>query len=75
MRPIAYGEGPMLGVKASEFYTFLIYVTPVGSYFKSGLKSLNTIVTDKYHRVATKSIGFAKAVGNYAGTYFHTKKL
>ena len=24
VRPIAYGEGPMLGVKASEFYTFLI---------------------------------------------------
>lgn len=75
VRPIAYGEGPMLGVKASEFYTFLIYVTPVGSYFKSGLKSLNTIVTDKYHRVATKSIGFAKAVGNYAGTLLPYKEI
>ena len=75
VRPIAYGEGPMLGVKASDYFTFLIYVTPVGSYFNSGLKRLNTIITDKYHRVATKSVGSAKAVGNYAGTLLPYKEI
>ena len=75
VRPIAYGEGPMLGVKASDYFTFLIYVTPVGSYFKSGLKRLSTIITDKYHRVATKSVGSAKAVGNYAGTLLPYKEI
>jgi|TARA_B110000240_G_C13488841_1_gene448705 branched-chain amino acid aminotransferase len=74
IRPLAYGDGPMLGVKASNNYTFLIYATPVGSYFKSGLKRLDTILTEKYHRVATKSIGFAKAVGNYAGTLLPYKE-
>ena len=75
VRPLAYGEGPMLGVKASNYFTFLIYVTPVGSYFNSGLKRLNTIITDKYHRVATKSVGSAKAVGNYAGTLLPYKEI
>ena len=75
VRPLAFGEGPMLGVKASDNFTFLIYVTPVGSYFKSGLKSLNTIVSDKYHRTATKSVGFAKAIGNYAGTLLPFKEI
>ncbi len=75
IRPLAFGSGPDLGVKPSSNFTFLIYVTPVGSYFQSGLKSLNVFVTDKYHRVATKSIGFAKAIGNYSGTLLPFKEI
>ena len=75
IRPLAFGSGPDLGVKPSSNYTFLVYVTPVGSYFQSGLRSLNVFVTDKYHRVATKSIGFAKAIGNYSGTLLPFKEI
>ena len=74
IRPLALGTGPMLGVKPSDSYTFVVFVTPVGSYFKNGLKSLNALVTDKYHRIATKSIGFAKAIGNYSGTLLPFKE-
>lgn len=75
IRPLAFGSGSDLGVKPSSNYTFLVYVTPVGSYFQSGLRSLNVFVTDKYHRVATKSIGFAKAIGNYSGTLLPFKEI
>ncbi len=75
IRPLAFGSGPDLGVKPSSNYTFLVYVTPVGSYFQSSLKSLNVFVTDKYHRVATKSIGFTKAIGNYSGTLLPFKEI
>ena len=75
VRPLAFGSGPVLGVKPSNIYTFLVYVTPVGAYFQSGLKSLNVFVTDKYHRVATKSIGYAKAIGNYSGTLLPFKEI
>ena len=75
IRPLAFGVGPMLGVKPSDYYTFLVFVTPVGSYFNSGLNHLNALVTDKYHRVATKSIGSAKAIGNYSGTLMPFKKI
>ena len=54
IRPLAFGSGPDLGVKPSSNYTFLVYVTPVGSYFQSGLKSLNVFVTDKYHVLLLK---------------------
>ena len=75
IRPLAFGSGPDLGVKPSSNYTFLVYVSPVGSYFQSGVKSLNVFVTDKYHRVATKSIGFAKAIGNYSGTLLPFREI
>jgi len=75
IRPLAFGVGPMLGVKPSDHYTFLVFVTPVGSYFKSRLNYLKTLVTDKYHRTATKSIGSAKAIGNYSGTLLPFKEV
>ncbi len=75
IRPLAFGVGPVLGVKPSDHYTFLVFVTPVGSYFKSGLNHLNALVTDKYHRTATKSIGSAKAIGNYSGTLLPFKEI
>ena len=68
IRPLAFGVSPTLGVKPADHYTFLVFVTPVGSYFKSGLDHLNVLVTNEYHRAATKSIGSAKAIGNYSGT-------
>jgi len=68
IRPLAFGISPTLGVKPADHYTFLVFVTPVGSYFKSGLDHLNVLVTNEYHRAATKSIGSAKAIGNYSGT-------
>ena len=74
IRPLAWGTGPILGVKPADSYTFLVFVTPVGSYFKSGFKRLNALVTDAYHRVATKSIGSAKAIGNYSGTLLPFKE-
>ena len=75
IRPLILGTGPMLGVKPANEYTFIVFVSPVGRYFKSGLKYLNAIVTNKYHRVATKSIGYAKAIGNYAGTLLPFKEI
>ena len=75
IRPLVLGTGPMLGVKPAKTYKFLIFVTPVGSYFKSGLKYLDAVITKKYHRVATKSIGSAKAIGNYSGTLLPYKEI
>ena len=55
--------------------TILRLCDPSGFIFSTGLKSLNVFVTDKYHRVATKSIGFAKAIGNYSGTLLPFKEI
>ncbi len=67
LRPLVFGSGPVLGVKAAPEYTFLIYVSPVGPYFKAGFSGIHLKVTDRYHRAAQYGTGGVKAIGNYAG--------
>ncbi|MFQ6676994.1 MAG: branched-chain amino acid aminotransferase [Fidelibacterota bacterium] len=70
IRPIAWGTAPTLGVKPAEKYTFMIYVCPVGSYFKGRVKPLNLKVAYGYHRAAPKGIGNVKAIGNYSASLY-----
>ena len=70
IRPVAWGTGPVLGVKPAPSYTFLIFVSPVGPYFKDGVKPLNLRVTHNFHRAAPKGIGNAKAIGNYSASLY-----
>jgi len=68
IRPILFGSGPVLGVAPAPSYTFIIFVVPVGPYFKEGFKPIKLEITKKYHRAATKGTGNVKTVCNYAGT-------
>lgn len=68
IRPIIFGSGPILGVAPAPEYTFIIFVIPVGPYFKEGFNPIKLEITKQYHRVATKGTGHIKAIGNYAGT-------
>jgi len=68
IRPILFGSGPVLGVAPAPSYTFIIFVVPVGPYFKSGFKPIKLEITKQYHRSATKGTGNVKTVCNYAGT-------
>ena len=70
IRPVIWGTGAILGVAPSPSYTFLIYVSPVGPYFKSGVKCLNLRVTNQFHRAAPKGTGGHKVIGNYAASLF-----
>ncbi len=67
LRPLVFGSGPVLGVKPAPEYTFLIYVSPVGPYFKAGFSGIHLKVTDSFHRAAQYGTGGVKAIGNYAG--------
>ena len=74
IRPIIWGTSPILGVGPTEEYTFLVYVCPVGPYFKKGIRPLNLIITDEFHRAAPKGIGNAKAIGNYSASLFPARE-
>jgi len=65
VRPIIFGSGEGLGVAPSPEYTFMVYCSPVGPYFKGGLTPIKLIVTNDYHRAPLKGTGGVKAVGNY----------
>ncbi|KAE8701709.1 Branched-chain-amino-acid aminotransferase 1 [Hibiscus syriacus] len=67
IRPLRFGNGPVLSVTPAPEFTFLIYVTPVGSYFEGGLKPINLVVENVIHSATPGRVGGIKAIGNYAG--------
>jgi len=67
IRPLMIGIGAEVGVKPSEEYLFLVFVTPVGPYFKGGFKSVNMMICREFDRAAPLGTGTFKTGGNYAG--------
>ncbi len=65
VRPIIFGSGEGVGVAPSTEYMFIVYVSPVGPYFKGKLKPIKLVVTNEYHRAPLKGTGGVKAIGNY----------
>tara|TARA_B100000405_G_scaffold21165_1_gene15937 strand:- start:168 stop:842 length:675 start_codon:yes stop_codon:yes gene_type:complete len=66
VRPLLNGSGPVLGVAPAPEYTFMVYVTPVGPYFKGGMSCIKLLISDEHHRAAPGGSGGVKAIGNYA---------
>ncbi len=73
VRPVIWGTGEVLGVKPVQSYTFLVFVSPVGNYFKSSEKCLHLKITNKFHRAAPRGTGGLKAIGNYAASLLPQK--
>jgi branched-chain amino acid aminotransferase len=68
IRPLLYGSGAEVGVKPASEYTFLIFVTPVGPYFKGGIKPVNMLICRDVDRAAPMGTGIYKVGGNYAAS-------
>ncbi|XP_055960237.1 branched-chain-amino-acid aminotransferase 2, chloroplastic-like isoform X4 [Mercurialis annua] len=66
IRPLLMGSGPVLGLAPAPEYTFLIYASPAGNYFKDGLAPLSLYVEDEYHRASPGGAGGVKTISNYA---------
>lgn len=65
IRPYMFGSNPVIGVKPADEYQFRVFVTPVGPYFKGGVKPLTLCVSD-FDRAAPHGTGHIKAGLNYA---------
>ncbi|MCB0282890.1 MAG: branched-chain amino acid aminotransferase, partial [Calditrichaeota bacterium] len=74
IRPLLIGVSGMIGVKPSQEYLFLVFCSPVGPYFKSGLKPIRLMVEESMDRAAPDGIGDVKAGGNYAAGLRASKK-
>ncbi|KAF2591626.1 hypothetical protein F2Q70_00040558 [Brassica cretica] len=66
IRPLLMGTGAVLGLAPAPEYTFLVYVSPVGNYFKEGVAPINLIVESEFHRATPGGTGGVKTIGNYA---------
>lgn len=68
IRPLEIGMTAQVGVKPAKDYTFIVLVTPVGPYFKTGFRPSKICVMREYDRVAPKGTGRWKVGGNYAAS-------
>lgn len=65
IRPYMFGISPVIGVKPATDYQFRMFSTPVGPYFKGGVKPITIKVSD-FDRAAPNGTGDIKAGLNYA---------
>lgn len=65
IRPYMFGTNAVIGVKPADEYQFRAFCTPVGPYFKAGVKPITIRVSD-FDRAAPRGTGHIKAGLNYA---------
>ena len=68
LRPLLIGTGATVGVKPANEYLFMVFVTPVGPYFKEGFKPTNMQIAKDFDRAAPLGTGHVKVGGNYAAS-------
>ena len=68
VRPVLIGTGPQVGVKPANEYLFMVFVGPVGPYFKEGFNPVNIQIVRDYDRAAPLGTGVYKVGGNYAAS-------
>ncbi|MCQ2113359.1 MAG: branched-chain amino acid aminotransferase [Bacteroidaceae bacterium] len=68
IRPLLIGTSAQVGVHPASEYLFLMFVTPVGPYFKGGFSTNPYVIIREYDRSAPLGTGMYKVGGNYAAS-------
>lgn len=68
IRPFLFGTSPQLGVNPAKEYLFVVFVAPVGPYFKGGFATTPFVIMRQYDRSAPLGTGKYKVGGNYAAS-------
>lgn len=68
IRPLLIGSGAEVGVKPASEYLFIVFVTPVGPYFKEGFNPVKIAIIRDSDRAAPLGTGTFKVGGNYAAS-------
>ena len=74
LRPVLIGSKVGLGVKASPEAMLIVFCSPVGPYFKGGMKPIKVVVDRMQDRAAPRGTGDIKAGGNYASSILSGEK-
>ncbi len=68
IRPFMFGNDETLGVHAVHNATFMIILSPVGSYYAEGINPVKIMIEDTDVRAVRGGTGEAKCGGNYAAS-------
>jgi len=69
IRPFMFSSDPIIGVRPSENYKFMIILSPTGPYYNVPMR---IYVEEQYVRAVPGGVGYAKAAGNYGAAMFAT---
>lgn len=70
IRPLLIGTGARVGVAPTDEFMFVVFVTPVGPYYKEGFNAIKAWLERKYDRAAPGGTGHVKVGGNYAASLY-----
>lgn len=68
IRPFVIATEAALGLAPSTRYTYMVILSPVGMYYKEGIKPVRIYVEPEYVRAVRGGTGEAKTAGNYAAS-------
>ena len=74
IRPLLIGLSPEVGVKPADEYLLIMFVVPVGPYFKAGFKPVDMMISRNFDRAAPQGTGTVKVGGNYAASLLSLKE-
>jgi len=70
IRPYLFASEELLGVRPAQEYKFMIFTSPVGSYYAD---DIHVKIETEYARACEGGVGYAKAAGNYAAALYPAK--
>ena len=68
IRPFMFASERCLDVRPARQVTFMVITSPVGTYFRGGIKPVTLWLTEHYTRAGRGGTGAAKTGGNYASS-------
>jgi len=71
IRPFIFASGECIKASSSEEFTFVIITSPTTKYYAG---DMNVVIEEHYTRAPKGGVGYAKAAGNYAASFYPTKQ-
>ncbi|MGG5822785.1 branched-chain amino acid aminotransferase [Falsiroseomonas sp. HW251] len=68
IRPTVIATDVMLGVHPAHSYLYFLILSPVGSYYREGVKPVRILASDRHVRAVKGGTGEAKTAANYAAS-------
>jgi branched-chain amino acid aminotransferase len=68
LRPTVIATDVFLGVHPAASYLYFLILSPVGSYYKEGVKPVRILASDSHVRAVKGGLGEAKTSANYAAS-------
>ena len=71
VRPFIFASSECVKASSSKEYTFIIITSPTINYYAG---EMNVVIEEHYTRASQGGVGYAKAAGNYAASFYPTKQ-